>query len=592
MLAVAQVDVLTQHNDLFRSGANSRETMLTTDGLLSGRFGKLAMRPVDGNIYAQPLVVAGLRIAGRPTPHNAVIIATEHNSVWAFDADDTQPDSASALLWHTGPDVIGSSVPSDVLSASIAGGPGRCVDLTPEIGITSTPAIALDAARPRGGVVFVVAKTLRRKDDYEYALWALDLADGRPVGPPTPIAGAVPGTGKGASGSGRDRRILFDARIHLNRPGLALHERTLYVALGSHCDRGNYHGWLFAYDVSAASAPRLIDVWASTPNGKGRLGGAGGIWMSGQAPAIDRDGSVFLSTGDGSYDGVTEFGNSVIRLLLDDSRFRVLDWFTPDHHARLNADDVDLGSSGVLLVPDAPLALTAGKEGRMYLLDRASMGKGRAPPLQSIQVTNPPFPSDRPRSYWNLHGTPVVWRRSDRADQADIYIWGEEDRLKQYRLARVAPEEGGGWRLGPPVAMSQESAPYPDHPTGRFNEVRRGQNAVWMPGAFLSLSSDGDRDGTAILWAALPIDADANHRSVRGRLRAYDARNVSRLLWDSEDDPDDGPGLFAKFCPPTIANGKVYLATFGEEETRTRADQPHRMKPGGQSPALVIYGLH
>lgn len=301
--------------------------------------------------------------------------------------------------------------------------------------------------------------------------------------------------------------------------------------------------------------------------------------MSGQGPVVDDTGSVLLTTGDGHYDGRSAFGNSLLRLEWRDQRFHLRDWFTPEHHRLLTKRDVDLGSAGAVLVPDTSIVLIAGKEGRLYLLDRRHLGRGRQPPVQSVQVTNPPYPPRAPNTFWNVHGAPVVWKR---ADDGWVYVWGEEDRLKQYRLTRDAGSTTG-WSLDPEPRMSRESTPYPDPPHGRYTEVRRGPNAVWMPGAFLSLTTDGDDVGSGILWASLARDGNANHQFQPGILRAYLASDVSQLLWDSSWDARDAPGVFAKFCPPTIANGKVYLATFAEGTAR-EAEEP------AAHAELVIYG--
>src|SRR5438067_5059733 len=230
-LSNAQVNVATQHNDNARIGANLGETTLNTSNVNKDRFGKLAFRLVDGNIYAQPLVISQAKIAARSQPTNVAIVATEHNSVYAFDADDVNPASNVAQLWHTGPDVLGAQVESTLLYADI--GAPACVDLTTEFGITGTPAINItkDAA-PREGVVFLAAKS-KANGQYVYRLISLDLASGTKLGS-VAINGAVHGTGVGSTGG----ILRFNPRFQLNRPALLLVGNVLYVAFGGHCDVG------------------------------------------------------------------------------------------------------------------------------------------------------------------------------------------------------------------------------------------------------------------------------------------------------------------------------------------------------------------
>ncbi len=588
--ARAQVDVLTQHNGNTRSGANRQETTLNTTNVNKDQFGKRCFRLVDGNVYAQPLVVSQAKIANRTAPSNVVIVATESNSVYAFDADDTNQGSTVAQLWHTGPDVLGPSVPSDVLSQAIAGSPGKCVDMTTEIGITSTPVVALTKnSPPKEGVIFVVAKSLQTPgNNYSYNLFALNLADGKPLGAPTLIEGEVKGKGKGAIGPAGDTKIRFEAKIHLNRPGLLLSDNTLYVAFGGHCDLKDFHGWLFAYDVTNPKTPQKLDVFGTTPNATGPTDGEGGIWMSGQGPAVDDAGNIFFAVGNGSNNGTTDFGDSVVKVKLVGGKIQVQDWYAPQNRDLLNKFDVDLGSAGAVLLPDSHLLVAGGKEGRMYLIDRNDMGRGVKRSLHSFQVTHPPLKPDQPdHVYWNIHGSPVVWGR---LGHTFVYVCGEEDHLKQYKVIPDTGPGGAGWKFESdlPFAMSRESAPYPNFPGGKFNDSKR--EPVWMPGGILSLSSDQDKDGTGIVWVTMPLAEDGNLRVVRGILRAYNASNVSMPeLWDSEANPADGLGMFAKFCPPTVANGKVYVATFQEEDVL--GNNVHQPKAGGNRPALAIYGL-
>jgi hypothetical protein len=232
------------------------------------------------------------------------------------------------------------------------------------------------------------------------------------------------------------------------------------------------------------------------------------------------------------------------------------------------------------------MAVAGGKEGRLYLLDRNNLGKGTAPSVQSFQVTHP---LPKPPIGYNIHGTPVIWPRNN---EMYVYIEGEEDPLKQYRLIPDPSPTGGGWKFesgDPPFRVSKESAPYPNFPNGEW--VPNRTDPVWMPGGFLTISANGSADGTGIVWVAMPFAANGNPAVVRGVLRAFNASDVSTgELWDSENTGNDNDrlGQFAKFCPPVVANGKVYVATFQQETILE--DGRHIQTPDGDQPSLVIYG--
>ena len=594
---LAQIDVLTQRYDNARSATNLKETKLNTSNVNKASFGKLAFRIVDGNVYAQPLIVSGARIASRSEAANGTnvaIIATEHNSVYAFDTDDITPDPSGQesrkALWHTGPAVLGTHVESLDLGNQIKS-PG-CVDLTTEIGITSTPVIQLTKqTSPKEGIVFVLAKSKTAAGRTIQKLFSLSLADGTAISQIT-IAGDVKGIGSA--------KVTFDPLLQLNRPALLLDGNTLYIAFGGHCDQLSYHGWIFAYDVSNPKAPKKIDVFSDTlteraPN-NGNEEGRAGIWMSGQGLATDDNGNVFLATGDGTFNGTTDFGNSVLKIKLVAGKIQVQDWFTPANRDELKQFDADLGSGGAVPVPNSHLLLAGGKEGRIYLIDRNDMGRGAKPALHDFQATNAPLKRiDMPVAsgdiiFWNIHGSPVVWPS---LDHMFVYVMGEEDHLKQYKLVPDMGPGGTGWKLESdrPFKISLESAPLPNPPNGLPNDKQR--SPVVMPGGFITVSADEHRDGTGVVWVTMPFADNANRTVVRGILRAFDATDVSRgQLWSSEDEgiPTDSLGMFAKFCPPTVANGKVYVATFQQERVDMESGV-HKKMPGGAQPALAIYGL-
>ncbi len=633
----AQTDVLTYRYDNARSGIDLKETILNKSNVKSGQFGKLAFRNVDGNIYAQPLIVFQAGIGNPPKPANVVIVATEHNSVYAFDADDTSAENdhpseiTKKALWHRGPDAnpdgspgLGSQIESDGMflkdritmsgdnpdAGCFTMADGKCfvvcTDLTTEVGITSTPVIKItNSASPKQGVIFVVSKSFQG-NKVTYTLFALNLADGRLLGQGVRISGTV---------SGPNGTITFDPLIQLNRPALLLDHDVLYVAFGSHCDSENYRGWIFAYDVSDPSAPQRLSVLSTTFTNRtsADANGRGGIWMSGYGPATDGNG-IYFSTGDGTYNvtnmSFPELADSVVKVKLGSGKMEIQDWFSPQNRDELMKFDADLGSAGPVLVPDSHLLIAAGKEGRMYLIDRNDMGRGTKPSLQSFQVTPSPLDKRLPANpqrlgdmtYWNIHGAPVVWPVSGRQF---VYVMGEEDHLRQYTLV---PDPGSaGWKfdnplnpqiskatMGLPAGLSSTPPEYSD-----LRSPKRASNSIFMPGGFLTVSANGTDSNTGIVWATMPFCDDANSRVVWGILRAFDASDISRPeLWDSEGPAqckdglggsNDSVGFFAKYNPPLVANGKVYVAAFQQEDEPDRMQ--HRRVKSGLLPALVIYGL-
>ena len=523
------VNVLTQHNDIARTGANLAETILNTANVRpaygsAAGFGKLFTRKVDGQMYAQPLYVSALTIGGKR--RNVVYAATMHSSVYAFDADD--PD-ASQPLWKTS----FLDEKNGVFACPINEVGGGDTNIYPEVGIVSTPVIDLATL-----TLYCTSKTKEVAADggvtYPTRIRALNLITGQP----RPISGVkvegtVAGTGDGANGDGT---LSFDPPRHQNRPGLLMLRGVLYIAFGSHSDITPYHGWVFAYD---ARTLRQIAIWCATPNGKtdpsGYPLGAGGIWQSGQGLTADTLGNIYLEVGNGSFSadtGGADYGDSFVKIRLQGSKFNVIDYFTPYNQDWLNRVDADLGVSGPMLIPGANQIVGGGKEGRLYLMNKDNMG-GYDPN------------GDGQISQWlwsyngHLHGSPIFW---ESPDGPMVYLWGEYTQMKAYSLNR---------------------------PAKRFNATPRAVSEMYvpwgMPGAFLSVSADGSKRGSGVIWATHPYDDDALHKVVPGIVRAFDASTL-RELWNSKMVPErDDIGLFAKFTPPTVANGKVYVATFSNE---------------------------
>lgn len=502
-----QVNVLTQHNDNGRTGANLNETTLNTVNVNVGQFGKLFSRTVDGQIYAQPLYVSQVNFGSRGI-HNVVYVATEKNNLYAFDADDP---NASAPLWQVN---FGTPVPVKNV--------GELVDINEYVGITSTPVIDL-ATR----TLYCVAKT-KQGGSYPQKLHALDITTGQEkFGGPILIGGSVPGTGDGT----RRGTITFDSLRHLNRPGLLLHNGYLYIAFGSHGDVRPYQGWVFSYN---AANLQQVAVFNTTPDTWG-----GATWQSGQGLAADATG-VYSMTANGHFDGDIGGRNlSSSFLKLGGPSLNLADWFSPYNADALDSSNEDLASAGPLLLPGTNLLVGGGKEGVLYLIDRGNMGHFRA-------GANSQIVQDFQAGAGHIHGSPVYWNSPQYGPL--VYLWTEDDALKAFRFVN-------GIFQTAPVATGSITAP------------------DGMPGAILSVSANGGTVGSGIVWASLPFSGDANTATVPGVLRAFDASNVGIELWNSMQDPSrDDLGNFAKYTPPTIANGKVYLATFSNQ--------------------LVVYGLN
>lgn len=496
--AAAQVSVLTYHNDLARTGQNLSETALTPANVNAKQFGKLFSYPVDGYVYAQPLYLPGLEIPGKGT-HNVVFVATEHDSVYAFDADDGSGANA-APLWR-----VSFLDPAAGVTTVPYQNAFNCTQIIPEIGITGTPAID-----PATGTLYVVAMTMETAGGaagYVHRLHALDVATGAErAGSPVAIQASVPGTGdKGTT-------VTFIPRNYKARPGLLLWNGVVYTSWSSHCDAGTYHGWIMGYDARTLAQ---VTVYNVTPNGS-----QASFWASGAAPAVDADGNLYVISGNGSFNadgGGPNLGESFLKLSSANG-LAVADFFTPYNQAALNGKDLDTGSSGALLLPDSAgsaahphLLTSAGKEGRIYLIDRDSMGGFQAGSDSQIVQSIP-------GAIGGLFGIPAYFNGM-------VYFSGANDSLKAYSIANAALSEQ-------PVSRSAT----------KFSGL----------GSVPSVSADGARNG--IVWTL--------EGSGGGVLRAYDAGDLANELYDSgQNKARDAPGSYVKFSTPAIANGRVYAGT-------------------------------
>ncbi len=492
----AQVNVLTQHNNAERTGANLKETVLTPSNVNARQFGMIFKREVDDQVYSQPLIVTNVKIGGGT--HDVVYISTVNNSVYAFDANDP---SATKPLWH-----VNFGSPANVNDWDFG-----CTDLNGNMGIIGSPVID-----DRNGTLYVVALT-RIKDNFVQRLHALDITTGVDL-PGSPVAIEAPD---------------FNALLQNQRPALALGNGSVYVGYASHCDKEPYHGFLMRYD---AKSLRQMAVFNTSPTGQ-----EASIWQSGQAPAIDASGNVYVVTANGTWDGESNFGESFLKLSPD---LKVLDWFTPSNHAYLDSTDADLDASGAMLVPGTHLVMDGGKQGVLYLVNTDRMGHlGDEHAVQHFQATGS-----------HLHS--IVFWDSAKSGRM-IYMWGQRDHLRAYRF--------NGERLT-------------ETPAAMRPEANQGH-----PGAMLSLSANGAKEG--ILWAAIHATGDSWHESQPGVLHAYDADDIQHELWNSLQNTErDDCGNYAKMSPPTIANGKVYLASFGRRNTESGQLCVYGLLPDGPAP--------
>ena len=501
--------VLTQRGSNSRVGWNSHETILNSHNVNVSGFGERAAYPVDGKIYAQPLFVPGLRVDGRV--HNVVIVATEADSVYAFDADASTAASTTgappAPLWHTSFLVHGAvPVPDGTLN---------CTSITPGFGITGTPVIDratgtlyLVAAMQVGGVV----------TDY---LHAISISTGRDRIAPVRIAASVHGTGLGSRGG----VLTFTAREEQQHLGLLLDRGVVYAGFASYCDRDPFHGWILGY---RASDLHRVVVYNTTPDGVN-----GGVWQSATGLAANRAGDLIFITGDGTYDlasGGRDVSDSVLEMRPGHGTLAVVQYFTPFYQACLGAKDQDFGSGAPLLLPRE--IITIGKEGAINVLRRARFGGYHTipHPCQHMDRTGVDRivqelpPQTVVGGVWSAE---TSWAgRSGRY----VYTAGEADHLKAWRLA-------GGRLVSPPASHAAQPMDY--------------------PGGIPVGSSDGGDPATAIVWIMDQEQGPA--------LRAYSAADLAHELYSTRQDPgrDAVPG-YDNFCLPTVTDGRVFVGTAGE----------------------------
>lgn len=500
------VNVLTYHNDNARTGQNLNETILTRDNVDAETFGKIGIMPVTSNVDAEPLYVSGLMIDG--VTHNVVFVASESDVVYAFDADTFAP------LWHAS--VTSGESPSDEVN--------NCFQVQPSMGVTATPVIDLDAGAH--GAIFVVAMTKDSAGNYHQRLHALDLITGAEQPGSPALITATSGQSK------------FDPMQYKERAGLLLVNGYIYLAWASHCDIDPYQGWLMAYKESNLRQTSVLNL---TPTGT-----RGGIWMANTAMSADSSGNIYVLVGNGTFgDGSAtpplnasgfpaqpNFGNAFLKLSTANNSLFVQDYFAMFNANAESDKDLDLGSGGAIVLPEladsqgAPhrLAVGAGKDGYIYVVDRDAMGKYNPSNDQAIyQKLNDPQgdASGTPALTGQVLSMPAYFNGT-------VYFNAEQDTIKAF------PVSNG-------MLATQPSSQSP--------------LTIGFPGCTPSVSANGVANG--IVWC-VGIGAK------KATLYAFDATDLSQALYDSSQAGqrdafvDNGSD---KFVTPMIANGKVYVGT-------------------------------
>jgi hypothetical protein len=497
--AFAAQPVLQRGYDPAVTGSTLTETVLTPASISPTTFGLSFTLAVDDTVYAQPLYVPNVTLKNGKQ-HNLVIVATMSDTLYAFDAD-----SGGRPLWQL--DLAASVGAMSVPMAQFAFYGNR--NIVGNLGVLSTPVID-----PATQIMYVVAATLEGAT-LAYRLHAVDISTGKePYGPGTLIVGS-------------DRGTTFDARNQTQRVSLALSGNHVVFGFGavqledvSH----PYAGWVMAYDKRTL---QQSGVFATITTGNR----GGGVWQSGRPPAVDASGNVYVFVGNGwdanAYDGANNFSESVLKLNPANG-LALLDWYTPSNWYQLDRDDRDLTSSGPLLIPGTNLLAGGGKGGVLYVLKAANLGKFDATDSQVVQKL---------AIGSALFGGPVLWQRSMGAGGPILYNWplgGQA--LKAYAF-------NGSTFDATPISQSA--------------------GGTGFPGGILTLSANGEQSGSGVLWATTSNGGDAlNNPPVPGVLRAFNAQDLSAELWNSTmNGARDDLGGLAKYVPPLVANGKVYVAT-------------------------------
>jgi hypothetical protein len=491
-------DVLTYHNDIARTGQNLTETTLTTSNVTSAKFGKLGFYPVDGLVDAEPLYASNVAIPNSGT-HNVLIVPTEHGSVYAFDAD------SGATIWQVSTLKTGETTSDD----------RGCSQITPEIGVTSTPVI--DRTQGQNGAIYVVAMSKDASGNYHQRLHALDLALGTELfGGPVDIQATYPGTGDNSDGTS----VVFDPGQYAERSALLLLNGVIYTGWTSHCDIRPYTGWIMGYSESTLAQTSVLNV---TPNGN-----EGSIWMAGAGLAADSSGNIYFLDANGDFDtnqtsggfpSDGDYGNAFMKLSTSSNQLAVADYFEMDNGVSESDSDTDLGSGGTIVLPDLTdgsgntwhLAVGAGKDSNLYLVNRDSMGKFSASNNNIYQQLSGALPG----GVWAM---PAYFNNT-------VYYGSVGSPIQAFTFTNAKLSTS---------ATSQTA------------------NSFGYPGSTPSISSNGTSNG--VVWAV--------ENTSPAVLHAYNATNLNELYNSNQaSNGRDQFGAGNKFITPMIVNGKVFVGT-------------------------------
>lgn len=499
-------DVTTFHYDLARTGLNSSETILTQANVNSTSFGKLGLFTMDGKVDAQPLYLANVAINNQL--HNVLYAGSEHGTLYAFDAD------TGTQIWMKS--TLGANeIPSDN---------HNCTQISPEIGISATPVI--DRTKGTNGTIFVVGTSKDASGGYHHRLHALDLTTGAEIGTPTEVTATFPGTGDNS----QNGNVVFDPAQYAERAALLLLNGTIYTGWTSHCDAGLYNTWLMTYDETSLAQKQVLNL---TPNGH-----EGSIWMSGAGLAADSSNNVYAAIANGPFDTQLDpngfpsqgnYGNALIRFSTANNKLTIADYFEMYNGPSESAQDLDLGSGGVLLLPDQTdaqggvhhLVVAAGKDKNIYLADRDNLGK----------FNTASDPMDNSNVYQELPGANASLVYSSPAFfNETLYYASDSDTLRSYPMQNA----------------KMATSPSSSTPT-KFGH----------PGPTPTITYDGKNITTGIVWA---LDSATTAPAI---LHAYDPANLGHEFYNSNQAANgrDTFGMGNKFIVPMIVNGKVYVGT-------------------------------
>jgi hypothetical protein len=496
--APATTDVLTYHNDVARTGQNLTESTLTTSNVNSSTFGKLGFYAVDGLVDAEPLYASNVAVPSNGA-HNVLIVPTEHDSVYALDAD------SGAAIWQVSMLKTGETTSDD----------RNCGQITPEIGVTSTPVI--DRTSGPNGTVFVVAMSKDGSGNYHQRLHALDLALGTELfSGPVDIQATYPGSGDNSSNGS----VVFDPGQYVERAALLLLNGVIYTGWSSHCDIRPYTGWIMGYSESTLAQTSVLNV---TPNGN-----EGSIWMAGAGLAADTSGNIYFLDANGEFDttlnpsgfpSMGDYGNSFMKLSTAGGHLAVADYFEMDNGVQESDSDTDLGSGGTIVLPDLidgsgntwHLAVGAGKDSNLYLVNRDSMGKFSANSNNIYQQLGDVLPG----GVWAM---PAYFNNT-------VYYGSVGSPIQAFTITNAKLSTSA-------TAQTATSFGY--------------------PGATPSISANGASSG--IVWAV--------ENSTPAVLHAYNAANLNELYNTNQASGSrDQFGAGNKFITPMIVNGKVFVGT-------------------------------